>query len=273
MNMLRRASALIAFGALGLGLLGASEGCTASASAGGTVSGSSCATDSTVTNCSSGTGYSCTSSDTPDQSNSALICSDGVAGNAGSTLYCCFTGSTSDTTCGSDSTVSCPGGGFGFSCSNATEPPTQAYPSLNCSTGASGNAGSETYCCTDGTSSTGSSSGTTGSNSTCAPDSTVTNCTQGAGYSCTGSDTPDQSDSSLLCSDGVAGNAGSTTYCCLTSSSDTTCGADNTVSCPNGSFGFSCSNASEPPTQAYPSLNCGSGTAGNAGSETYCCTD
>jgi hypothetical protein len=45
--------------------------------------------------------------------------------------------------------VSCPGGGFGFSCSNASEPPTQAYPSLNCSSPTPGNAGSATYCCTD----------------------------------------------------------------------------------------------------------------------------
>jgi hypothetical protein len=45
--------------------------------------------------------------------------------------------------------VSCPGGGFGFSCSNATESPNQAYPSLTCSTPTAGNAGSATYCCTD----------------------------------------------------------------------------------------------------------------------------
>jgi hypothetical protein len=109
--------------------------------------GSSCAVDGTVA-CTDGTGYSCVSSDAPDDDDSSLICSHGVAGNAGSTLYCCLP-AASNTSCGSDSTVSCPGGGFGFSCANASEPPNAAYPSLNCSQGTPGNAGSETYCCTD----------------------------------------------------------------------------------------------------------------------------
>jgi hypothetical protein len=108
---------------------------------------SSCAVDDTVA-CADGTGYSCLASDTPDEAHPSLLCSDGEPGNAGSTLYCCLH-TSSDTTCGDDPTVSCPGGGFGFSCANAAEPPTAAYPSLSCSQGTPGNAGSETYCCTD----------------------------------------------------------------------------------------------------------------------------
>jgi hypothetical protein len=111
-------------------------------------SGPTCDTDPTVS-CTDGTGYSCTGTDRPEDSVSSIFCSDGQAGNAGSTLYCCLSKDTADTTCGDDPTVSCPGGGFGFSCSDATEPPTQAYPSLNCSSPVAGNAGSATYCCTD----------------------------------------------------------------------------------------------------------------------------
>jgi hypothetical protein len=148
MNYSRPPTAFASLALLGALILG--EGCTANATVappaqGG--SGSSCAVDGTVS-CSDGTGYSCISSDTPDQSDPSLLCNDGVPGNAGSTLYCCFTAS-SDTTCGDDPTVSCPGGGFGFSCANASEEPNKAYPSLNCSAPTPGNAGSETYCCTD----------------------------------------------------------------------------------------------------------------------------
>jgi hypothetical protein len=51
---------------------------------------------------------------------------------------------------------------------------------------------------------------------TCAPDYTVAGCVSGSiGFSCTGTDSPDMGDPSLTCSVGVAGNAGSTLYCCV----------------------------------------------------------
>ena len=78
-----------------------------------------------------------------------------------------------------------------------------------------------------------------------------------------GGDAPDDSDSALLCSDAeVEATPGSQIYCCLHTSSDTTCGDDSTVSCPGGGFGFSCANASESPTTAYPELTCSQGNAG-----------
>ena len=129
-----------------LSILGFGAGCTTTVNPDDN-GGPSCAVDGTVA-CTDGTGYSCTGNDAPEDSNGSLLCSDGTAGNAGSTLYCCFTAS-SDTTCGDDPTVSCPGGGFGFSCANASEEPNKAYPSLNCSAPTPGNGGSETYCCTD----------------------------------------------------------------------------------------------------------------------------
>jgi hypothetical protein len=105
---------------------------------------------------------------------------------------------------------------------------------------------------------------------TCAPDSTVDGCTSGTGYSCTGTDRPEDSDSSLFCSDGVAGNAGATLYCCVTLSIST-CAPDYTVQgCVPGSIGFSCT-STDAPQDGDPSLNCSVGVAGNAGSTLYCC--
>jgi hypothetical protein len=129
-------------------------GCTATASAGpaapdDTSSGSTCAMDDTVTGCSSpSTGYSCTGSDTPDQSDSSLVCSYGVQGNAGSTLFCCLAPASASNSCAPDSTVTgCSGASYGFSCSNASDNPMDEYSNLTCSTPVPGNAGSSLYCC------------------------------------------------------------------------------------------------------------------------------
>jgi hypothetical protein len=102
-------------------------------------------------------------------------------------------------------------------------------------------------------------------------DSTVT-CTGSAqGWSCTGSDTPDQDNQGLDCSTGTAGS-GNTQYCCITFTSST-CSQDSSVAgCESGSYGFSCS-GSDTPQQADTSLNCSAGTAGENGATLYCCTD
>src|SRR5215472_12735538 len=76
---------------------------------------------------------------------------------------------------------------------------------------------------------------TTGSSNNCSPDSTV-GCTGiSVGYSCNGGQTPAASNSSLDCSMGVAGNAGSMLYCCESISAATACAPETTVtSCPAG---------------------------------------
>jgi hypothetical protein len=108
---------------------------------------------------------------------------------------------------------------------------------------------------------------------TCGIDDTVP-CSQGQGFSCTGGDQPEDSDPSLVCSYGVSGNAGSVLYCCLHAAPNTTCGPDSTVNgCAPGSFGFSCSDATEPPSASYPQLSCSSPIQGNAGAALYCCKD
>jgi hypothetical protein len=108
---------------------------------------STCDYDPTVTGCIVGDGYSCLGSDTPDEADSTLICSDGSPGNAGSTLYCCLTLTTG--TCGADPTVTgCDDFSVGFSCTGS-DTPSQDDPTLDCSTGVPGNAGSTLFCCTN----------------------------------------------------------------------------------------------------------------------------
>ena len=117
---------------------------------------------------------------------SIFACSTTVNANAGSS-----------TGCTTDSSVVCAAGA-GYSCDNGDTP-----SGLDCSDGVVDSSGLTDYCCIQF------------SSSTCAPDGTVTGCDASSyGFSCTGSDTPDEADSSLNCSMGVAGNAGSTLFCC-----------------------------------------------------------
>jgi hypothetical protein len=138
----------IGFGCLGVALAVAMAGCSVSASAGPTEA--SCAPDTTVSCTGSATGFSCTGSDQPEDSDSSLTCSVPISGNAGSTLYCCVSGfAFSSSTCAPDSTVTgCEAGSYGFSCTGS-DTPDQTDSSLTCSTPVDGNAGSSLYCCTN----------------------------------------------------------------------------------------------------------------------------
>jgi hypothetical protein len=183
-------------------------------------SSDTCAPDVTVTTCASGTsGYSCTGSDTPDQANTALTCSMGVQGNAGSTIYCCTTGVIGDdgggTTCAPDTTVTtCASGTTGYSCTGS-DTPDESDATLSCGPAAAGNAGSSIYCCSivDG-----------GVAGTCAADVTSQECAAVAGstaYSCSGTAAPGATDSSLTCGPGATADGGAATvYCCTSSAAD-----------------------------------------------------
>ncbi len=120
-------------------------------------------------------------------------------------LFACTTTVTppAATGCSADDSVQgCTDGAFGYSCDNA-DTPDQTNPNLDCSVGIVDSSGLTDYCCIDF------------SSSTCAPDPTVSGCVGTSfGFSCTGSDSPDETDSSLVCSQGEPGNAGSTLYCC-----------------------------------------------------------
>lgn len=103
--------------------------------------------------------------------------------------------------CSTDSSVSCPGGGSGYSCGNGDNPET-SNGNLECSDGVADN-GLTDYCCIEFTS------------TTCSPDENVGGCTGDSyGFSCTGSDSPDEADSSLTCGPGVAGPGNLTLFCC-----------------------------------------------------------
>jgi hypothetical protein len=129
----------------------------------------------------------------------------GLAGLGGCTSTTTVTPPAgSDTSCQPDTSVDgCSGGASGFSCGNGLSP-DQTDSSLICSDGVAGSDGFTLYCCVQFTSQT-----------SCAPDSSVAGCDPSSiGFSCTGSDTPDEADSSLNCSDATQGNGGELLYCC-----------------------------------------------------------
>jgi len=182
--------------ALGLLVVSLSLACTLTTVNNGVTN--TCTASTTVTGCvGNASGYSCTGTATPDQTDATLVCSDGTpSGNA--TLYCCapYTASSSST-CAAD----CTGASIGFSCTGS-DTPEQGDSSLVCSTGTAGS-GNTLYCCIDNAS------------TSCMQDSTVQGCSgSSVGFSCTGTAPPSQSDSSLTCSTGVAGTNGQTLYCC-----------------------------------------------------------
>ncbi len=126
--------------------------------------------------------------------------------------------------------------------------------------------------CTVTTTENGSPAPGTGGTGTCSPDSTVVGCVgAAAGYSCSGTDSPDAIHSALTCSDGTASNNGVTLYCCVeTTTVAAGCTADSSiVGCKGSSIGFSCTGTTSP-DQGDPSLVCSAGTASGSAS-LFCC--
>jgi hypothetical protein len=244
---------------------------------------SSCMTDSTVTCGDAATGYSCSSTDTPDDADSSIECSIGVVDGA-NTDYCCLPGSAyswSTTTCAQDDSLACTTpGSFGFSCAAGDNPMT--YDStLTCSAPGSDTSGDH-FCCASGIAGVGggSSGGTIVITTGCSVDQTVTGCSgTSTGYSCTGTEPPDQADPTLECSIGVADPTTATDldYCCLTGEVFVagTCQQDDTITsiCTTpGSYGFKCA-AMDTPDQTDSTLVCSMGVADADGTSTdFCCT-
>ena len=257
-------------------IMTAVSGCTVSSTEqGGTTGGASatCHQDSNVAGCIAGAaGYSCSGSDSPDQTQGALSCSVGTAGSSGVTLYCCVDTSSVPTGCSSDSSVTgCTGASIGFSCTGNAQP-EESDPSLVCSSGTPG--GSATlFCCASYTPSAG----------TCKQDGAVQGCTGSSiGFSCTGSDTPMQVNSSLSCGQG-ASVSGGTQYCCdaggsspppmmmMTTPTMATCVADLMVMCASPGNGYSCVGAATP-MQTDATLTCGMGMLeADHTTLAYCC--
>ncbi len=113
--------------------------------------------------------------------------------------------------------------------------------------------------------------GTTTEGDTCSADPTVSGCMSGGGYSCSGSDAPNQGNPALSCGSGILGNGGLVLYCCIAAGfTPNTCAQDSTVGgCITPSIGFSCM-GSAPPQQFDASLSCSAGVQ-SGGSLQYCC--
>src|SRR5450432_2497431 len=89
----------------------------------------------------------------------------------------------------------------------------------------------------------------------CAQDSSVGGCEGPSfGFSCGDGRSPDQTDSSLVCSDGTPASDGFVLYCCIQFTSSS-CAPDPSVEgCSRNSFGFSCTGG-DTPDEADSSLN------------------
>ncbi|HTQ04555.1 MAG TPA: hypothetical protein VMI54_11895 [Polyangiaceae bacterium] len=169
------------------------------------VAQNTCATDPTIVSCGTeATPYTCSGSVTPETSDPSLNCGDGVPGANGTLSYCCSATVDVSTDCVVDTTLtSCGDVSTGYTCMGGLIP-TDTDPSLVCGDGVPGTtSGSEAFCCIQFTS------------TTCSADPDVEGCSGDSyGFSCTSSATPDEEDSSLVCSDPVPGADGKTLYCC-----------------------------------------------------------
>ncbi len=212
-----------------------------------------CGPDAAVTGCAQPSiGFSCTSSNRPEQTDPSLLCStEAVPGPSGSTLYCCSTAGAAAAACAPDASVACTtAGATGYTCTGGGTPPAP----LACGAGVPEGGDAIGYCC--------ASASTTAA---CAPDTSVICTTAGAtGYTCTGGATPS---APLNCGAGAPEGGNATGYCCTTSTTpSSTCAPSGSVSCSAGFDGYSCS-GQDTPWQAVPSLLCqpSGGTGG------YCC--
>jgi len=156
-------------------------------------SGPACGPDTAVA-CSANTiGYSCSGSAQPGMQFASCI-SQSIAN--GRLQFCCVL-TASASTCSVDSQLTCSGSAMGYSCTG-TDTPVQSGAPLICATAMT--AGQ--YCCARY------------APGTCQLDTAVSGCTASQyGFSCTGTDTPDKTDSSLVCSTG-APYSNATYYCC-----------------------------------------------------------
>jgi hypothetical protein len=168
-------------------------GCTVSATGSGGSRASQCRVDTDVVCPGDFVGYSCQGESKPSPS-----CGAGTLESDGEIGYCC--GVSVAAGCVIDTTLGCVESS-GYSCTGGVRPDTTDQ-SLVCSAGVAGPSADERYCCV----------GVTG---TCAADPNVAGCTAGSyGFSCTGADTPAETQTSLVCSSATRGPNDESLYCC-----------------------------------------------------------
>jgi hypothetical protein len=173
----------------------------------------------------------------------------------------------------------CIGNARSYACASGR--PDDGDPDLVCDRGVPGIAGTggvakTLYCCAP----YGQGA------SDCAP-AAVAGCgADSLGFACTGAASPDQVDSSLVCSGAVARSGSTVDYCCVPFDSTSgvcrcgsfdddagTCGLTPT-SCSGAAIGFACA-AGHTPAEINSNLSC-NGASGDAGEVsaggTFCCT-
>jgi hypothetical protein len=162
----------------------------------------------------------------------------------------------------------CTGGSLSYSCTSSR--PDDGDDGIVCDDGSPGVAGATLYCCAP-----------YGQWATeCAP-ATVPGCgTESIGFSCSGETSPDQADTSLVCSAALAGDGGTRDYCCISFDQSSglcrcasfgddagMCGVEET-GCPGATIGFACA-ATHAPAEVNPLLDCSAPDGGSEGA--YCC--
>jgi hypothetical protein len=144
-------------------------------------------------------GYNCQVYETFNNLGSTFACSSGNA------PFCCA-GHGGAGGCVAADAGTCAGNGTPYTCFG-TDTPEPTTPSVACDSGriADPNAQSTGFCCFPFTS------------SACTPSHSVVGCLQAGlyGFNCTGTATPDQTDSTLKCDVGANDAKGGTDYCCL----------------------------------------------------------
>jgi|HubBroStandDraft_1064217.scaffolds.fasta_scaffold09652_1 hypothetical protein len=213
-----------------------------------------------ISGCALGTyGYACTGSDRPQQeSDASLACTlapDG--GPSGTTAYCCITSTCSSLNdAGSGLIDPCYETGWTlYGCSGQDTPQQASSVPLACQVTTGGCYGATDYCCGP---------------PSCTPNAALS-CAGQTGYTCTGDDTPSQSNSALGCSQVSTNSDGATNYCC----GPITCTVDYTVEGCSGAglTGYACS-GSDTPWDDFSSVGaCSATSVGDVPSSAgYCCS-
>jgi hypothetical protein len=107
--------------------------------------------------------------------------------------------------CAGDPSLQCDPGSVGVDCAAASDNPEALDPTYVCSDPSTQTDGTFGYCCASYP-----------AGGPCGQDTSVQGCAYpSVGFSCTGSDTPEQTDPSITCSESVVDpTSGLTLYCC-----------------------------------------------------------
>lgn len=210
------------------------------------VGSTGCQVDGSIACPTGAVGYSCSGSSYP--TNNGQVCNTDGSGS-----WCCYASA-----CAPDPSINtCVANTYGYSCAPGEPPPDTTDPSLICSVPLVTN-GVDEYCCATSVPVSGAS---------CGQDFSISGCAAGSyGFSCTGSDRPDQDYSGITCSQSATSGANASgqsalLYCCAYNSSGAGIGTGNgtnvgsdvtcTASYQKPANGESCGNGCDACLQTY----------------------